>query len=688
VKIVSATVSDSREHEIEDALRSVAPHVDAVLLVDTGATDGTVERARAVASGKLTVVRHEWVDFSAARNASLEAARHMDADWIVIVDSDERMDFGAVDLRAALGGTAADVLLVDAADGSYAKEKIVRAAAPLSYVGPTHEALVGGARETLSGASFSELGKSYEQLQAKFQRDRQLLTAHLLQHPDDPRWWFYLGVSHEGLGDRKRAAEAFGQCAERRRFGNEAAWASYKQADQLCQLERYEEAILAAARGLAADATYGECAWLAGVCAFRLGRRDQAVAWARLAESVGRFRGCGAERPFFRHLPAHYELPYDVLRHALPDGPAKTQAVADFHQAKLARLGAATGRDLDRLSLSLRAAESIRTEARAMLRPEALGALCPGARAARIGFEPPPGWHPMNPSICPMGGKLWCVVRTVNYTMTGKEYAVDDPRGVVRTQNYLGVLTADNALVGFRAIGGVGQERPPQRGVDRRPLYARTEEESRPRRMLDRDRAPRVPNPLIVGYEDVRLAVRSGRLCGSATVCDRDPVRRQMAELELDWDGAITRAVVQPSRQEHEKNWLPLPECEGPELQWIYQLGHHVADRSDLTLDHLRGGAVGALGGDGELLAVAHEVVDADDGRVYLHRFVRLGADERRTVVAVSPAWVFAHHGIEFCAGLAVEGEDVVMTYGIEDREAWALRVPTSQVLSLDWILP
>jgi len=684
VKIVSVTVANSRENEIAGAIESVAPHVDTVVLVDTGATDRTVERAREAAAGKLVHVHHAWVDFSTARNASFDAARQVGADWIVVVDSDERLHFDGVDLRATLAGTSVDVLLLDAADRSYTKEKIVRAGAAVSWVGPTHEALLGGSRDSLRGAIFSELGKSYEQLQAKFRRDRDLLTEYIARHPDDPRWWFYLGTSHEGLGDKKQAASAFGQCAERRRFGLEAAWAAYKQADMLWQLEQFEEAIAAAARGLAADATYAECAWLAGVCAFRLGRREQAVAWARIAESVGRFVGCGQERPWFRHLPAHWELPYDVLRFALPDGEKKDRAIADFHRAKLARLGASHAAQLDGLSLSARATESVRNEARGMLRPPTLESLCRGARAARIGFEPQPGWHPMNPSICPLKGQLWCVVRTVNYTMKGKEYKIDDPHGVVRTQNFIGVLLPSDELVGFRELGGPGQERP-LRGQPR-GLHARSEELSRPRLMVDRDRGLRIPGPRIVGYEDVRLAVLNGRLAGTATVCDRDPVRRQIAELEFGWDGSVTRAVVQPSQQEHEKNWLPLPDCVGADLTCIYKLGDHVAEASDLSLDHLRGGAVGAF--EGGLLAVAHEVVDSDEGRLYFHRFVRLGADAQRTVTAVSPAWVFAHQGIEFCAGLAVQGQDVVLTYGVEDREAWVLRVPAEQVLELDWIAP
>jgi hypothetical protein len=668
MKIVSVTIAGSREHEIVDAVRSVAAHVDAVLLLDTGATDNTVERARSAAADKLVLACHTWTDFSTARNASLDEARKLGADWIVIVDSDERLHLGAVDLHAALAAVppTVEILLIDSVDGFYPKEKVVRASASVRYVGPTHEAIVGGAQQVLRGVTFSELAKTPEQLAAKFRRDAELLIGYLVEHGDDPRWWHYLGVSREGLGERELAAKAFGKCVELRRFGQEAGWAAYKQSEMLCMLDCFEDALLAAARGVGADATYAECAWMAGFCAFRLGRIDQAIAWARIAEAVGRFKGCGRDRTHFRHLPAHYELPYDILRYALPDGPAKVQADSDFHQAKLARLGAKSFADLDRTSVSRRAPEPVRSEARGMLRPPTLQVLCDRAKCVHIQFSPPSDWHPMNPSIVAHEGQLWCVVRTINYRLNGRQYTVEDDGGVVRTENFIGVLRPNGKLVGFHKLGTTNAGKP-----------------GKPKPMRDRDAAPRVPDARIVGYEDVRLVVLDGRIAGSATVCDRDASRRQIAALHIGEDGAVERAVVQSSQQWHEKNWMPLPNRVG-EMAWIVQIGAHVPPGSDLLLDHLRGGAVTAL--EDGLLAVTHEVVESNECRIYLHRFVRLSADLR--VTAVSYAWVFTHHGIEFCAGLATQGDHLVLSYGVEDREAWTVSVPVEQVLQMEWITP
>jgi tetratricopeptide (TPR) repeat protein len=65
-------------------LASVAEHVDELIVVDTGSTDGTVAIAESFGA---RVLHHEWTgDFSAARNVSLDAAT---GDWLLYLDADE-----------------------------------------------------------------------------------------------------------------------------------------------------------------------------------------------------------------------------------------------------------------------------------------------------------------------------------------------------------------------------------------------------------------------------------------------------------------------------------------------------------------------------------------------------------------------------------------------------------------------
>ncbi len=72
------------ERSLKRCLQSAAPLVDQMIVADTGSTDRTREIA---AEAGARVLSFQWRDdFSAARNFALD---HSDADWNLILDSDE-----------------------------------------------------------------------------------------------------------------------------------------------------------------------------------------------------------------------------------------------------------------------------------------------------------------------------------------------------------------------------------------------------------------------------------------------------------------------------------------------------------------------------------------------------------------------------------------------------------------------
>lgn len=72
--------------DLERCLSSAAPHVDEIIVVDTGSTDETVAIARQFGA---KVSHFEWCnDFAAARNASLAEAT---GKWILVLDADEEL---------------------------------------------------------------------------------------------------------------------------------------------------------------------------------------------------------------------------------------------------------------------------------------------------------------------------------------------------------------------------------------------------------------------------------------------------------------------------------------------------------------------------------------------------------------------------------------------------------------------
>ncbi|MGH2616250.1 MAG: hypothetical protein ACRDJC_13480 [Thermomicrobiales bacterium] len=347
--IVSMTMTGSNRDIIGDALRSVVDWVDWCLLIDTGIEDDTIEVARAVAGDKLIVREFPWCDdFSAARNFALASAAETGASWAVFVDSDERLALNGVDIHAVLASSLESALLVPHGSGEYTKDRFFRLPASGSFRGPTHEAFylhgqVGGATVSVSDVVFNELPKSTERLRLKDERDRDILIRHTEAHPDQPRWFYYLGDVLQRLGQLEEAVTAFRACADLRGWDEEGGWAMYRAALCLMDLGRLEDARDAAVAGMMHHPGLADLPWLAALVSLRLGQPLYAVYWARQSIAIGHFAGIGPTIPRvgWRNPFALWEGPYDVLRFALKDmgdhaGAAEAERL--YEQAVAARL--------------------------------------------------------------------------------------------------------------------------------------------------------------------------------------------------------------------------------------------------------------------------------------------------------------------------------------------------------------
>lgn len=317
--IISTTLTHNCQSTIRDALLSVVDWVDLCLVIDTGVTDRTLEIAREVAGAKYREVKHPWSNFSVGRNHALEAAANLGGRWALTLDTDERI-IGGADLRGEIFQATEDVLLIPAIQGHYSKERIFRLPAKGRWIGPSHEAYVvsGSNQRTIEWAAFHEIPKTVQDCANKFRRDVRALQSHLKECPKEPRWHFYLGESHFGLREYELAFEAYDACAALRGWNEESAWACFRAAECLYNLNQPEEALDRLALGLSRHSGVAELAWFAGFICYQLGRDVQAIYWANLAIVHGMFRGDGATIPRigFRDLTGLWEGPYDVLRWA------------------------------------------------------------------------------------------------------------------------------------------------------------------------------------------------------------------------------------------------------------------------------------------------------------------------------------------------------------------------------------
>ncbi len=352
-KIVATMLAGNSESLVKLAVWSAIGLVDEFLLIDTGITDRTIEIVSAIAKHKFRLVPFTWCnDFAAARNFALHAAEQCKADWALTVDTDERFQFPADFNRAQL-----DLLLLSnentlawmlpVRDGNYSKERFIRLPTKLAWVGRTHEALTGfgdNQRQTLPHGYFWEPAKSPAGHEFKLQRDLAVLSEEVVAKPKDPRWWFYLAQTYEGLNQVQAAADAYRTCALLDGWQAESGSACFRAAMCLKELGAFRQAEETAALGLTRVPKSAELLWIAGFCAYQQGALQRAIQWCELAVACGDYLHPDFDerrlRPAFRYPAANFEAPFDVLRFAYhrTDQPVKYKiAEAHFHRAKKVR---------------------------------------------------------------------------------------------------------------------------------------------------------------------------------------------------------------------------------------------------------------------------------------------------------------------------------------------------------------
>lgn len=84
MQLAAVILTYNEAHNITDCVASLRSWVDAVIVWDSGSSDGTP--ARAMAAGAL-VVQRPFDNYAAQRQTALDA---VDAEWIFFVDADER----------------------------------------------------------------------------------------------------------------------------------------------------------------------------------------------------------------------------------------------------------------------------------------------------------------------------------------------------------------------------------------------------------------------------------------------------------------------------------------------------------------------------------------------------------------------------------------------------------------------
>jgi glycosyltransferase involved in cell wall biosynthesis len=685
---------------VERCIASVRPIITHWSVVDTGSTDGTPELVRQALDG-LPGTLHErpWRNFGHNRTELMRLSRGV-ADYLLLVDADM-----TVRIEGPLPNLVADsYLLHHVGSLDYAVPRLVRGDLPWRFVGATHEYLAldagddDGEREAVLDELLIEHHADGGSRSDKFERDRVLLERALVDAPDDPRTLFYLAQTYAGLGEHDRAVELY-----RRRLAAggwaEEAYCAQQQIGELLAMTDWDAAVpelLAAwqlrperaeplyhlARGYRSREQYHLAHHFASVGLTipypehdRLFVQRDPYEWGLLFEYAIAAYWIGDPKAA---LEANEQLLADGVpswvetwvRHNLgwclqalghhevsvggialpPVGSVAPGAVADATFADLA-----PSRRLEPLDLDL-------------------GPTAPTATAADGSTV---AWPRFNPSIAADGTGFRLITRASNYRLTDNgQYEPLEAGSHIRTINHVVRLDAD-----LRVLD-----------------------------VLELPEVPDGPDPfpsLVRGCEDARPIEVDGRWYAVATVRDRNPAELcEMAWLSLDRTddtpagapGATLRRLRPPhfDTTRHEKNWMPFV-VDG-ELHILYACAPTVVLKVDAhtalvtavlsspapaACEHLRGGSQG-VEVDGRWYFATHEAAGHGSTRRYVHRVVRLRRDGERFVVdGVSPRFTFTGEPIEFCAGLAVSGDEALLSLGVGDARSLLARLPVAELTGL-----
>lgn len=652
-KICLNMIVKNESTRIERCLKSVIPHISCAVIYDTGSVDQTPQKIKHIldaANIPHVVVPGQFENFEQARNEGLRTARAstLDFDYLLLLDADMELVVNKLDFASGLTGSAYD--MVQKADNlSYQNRRLLHRSAKGEYTGVTHEYL-DQPRDALIPESqvFIIDHADGANRSIKNERDTRLLLAGLEKEPDNRRYWFYLAQTYRDSGERDQSIEAY-----RKRIAL-GGW------DEELWFSQYSIALL-----------------LHGV--------DEA-AFLREALIAYNMRPSRIEPLYL--LARHYRDRSDSALSVLyAEAGMRVPETTDtlFVDEYMQREGLAEEFSISAFYLPARKAEGFQVCNRLALRKDVTAQTRELARSNLFHYLPTldktvPSFMPkrldkipvgegfiqMNPSVTRFHDQLLCNVRTVNYKIDrngryeilGKDGTYSDTHPI-HTRNILCELNNDLTIKASRELVEI-DPLPPKWGY-------------------------------VTGHEDIRLFQWDDGLF--AVSCRRDLNSEGYCEqilAEVTTEGITTgeRLLVEP--RQHEKNWMPV--IEHGKLRFIYRLGTFVntigvfwySPSHHLETSNISGGSQIIPFKTGWLGLVHEARLSPSDGlRYYQHRFVFL--DHNMIVTGLSLPFVFQDRQIEFVAGLAQHpnGTQLVISYGVKDREAWLATVDIDEVAAL-----
>jgi hypothetical protein len=283
-----------------------------------------------------------------------------------------------------------------------------------------------------------------------------------------------------------------------------------------------------------------------------------------------------------------------------------------------------------------------------------------------------------NPSIYNDNGKLYFNLRHCQYTLYSAELGIHEhPYGpllyfnpendlTLTTTNYFGELNDDLTIKWFHKVDTSKLDIP--------PVWE------------------------FVGLEDARIVKWDNKIYISGVRRDtktNGEGRMELSELEISENTVreVSRfRIPAPFKDDSycEKNWMPIIDKPYHYWKWCNPVEIVKADPINKTCEQVylgneyffnsdqRGSGQIIPFEDGYLMLIHETFLHSSElgkkNGTYRHRFIHWSKDYR--VISKSEIFSFLDAKIEFAAGLAEQGNDLIITFGFQDNAAYVIRLP------------
>jgi hypothetical protein len=276
---------------------------------------------------------------------------------------------------------------------------------------------------------------------------------------------------------------------------------------------------------------------------------------------------------------------------------------------------------------------------------------------SRVEIPPLTQYRPCNPSVVVRDGFYYATVRGCNYDLKrGYHFTIGSAPSVTPdSQNYLAIINKHLEVTDYWFL---------------------------------EDRHIRSDPRALDGLEDLRLFEYDGEDYVLASALHYTPTPKNTMVL-CKVDGRKLRDPVfiqSPKNATIEKNWMPL--VKGRDLYFVYKTSPFElyrldgsklvrVDREDTTQNWPSGlsGSSCVMPYEDGYMAVLHRKTIDQKKRLHFYRHHLVEFDSEMKPVRFGRKFSFEDERIEFCAGLAFDGPDVLFSYGLMDQKAVVLRM-------------